>query len=179
MGLTPRMISGRWLMMESCTRLVTVRRMVACSSPPLASLSTPQPGPSFWSRLSRMQHFVLTSKPRLLPFYFPHLCVCRNFKKEPPTPKANNFLVGQKLEAVDKKNPHLICCATVGAVNNDMIYVTFDGWKGAFDYWARYDSRDIFPAGWCQSSGHPLQPPGQKTYPGKRDFVVDPFHTDI
>jgi hypothetical protein len=22
-----------------------------------------------------------------------------------------------KLEAVDKKNPHLICCATIGAVN--------------------------------------------------------------
>ena len=68
---------------------------------------------------------------------------------------------------MDKKNPHLICCATVGEVNNDMIYVTFDGWKGAFDYWTRYDSRDIFPAGWCQSSDHPLQPPGQKTYPGK------------
>ena len=79
----------------------------------------------------------------------------------------NRFTVGQKLEAVDKKNPHLICCATVGAVNNEMIYVTFDGWKGAFDYWTRYDCRDIFPAGWCQSSGHPLQPPGQKTYPGK------------
>ena len=75
-------------------------------------------------------------------------------------------MVGQKLEAVDKKNPHLICCATVGAVNNDSIYVTFDGWKGAFDYWTKYDCRDIFPAGWCQSSGHPLQPPGQKTYPG-------------
>jgi hypothetical protein len=25
--------------------------------------------------------------------------------------------VGMKLEAVDKKNPHLICCATIGAVN--------------------------------------------------------------
>ena len=79
----------------------------------------------------------------------------------------NRFTIGQKLEAVDKKNPHLICCATVGALNNDQIYVTFDGWKGAFDYWTRFDCRDIFPAGWCQSSGHPLQPPGLKTYPGK------------
>ena len=43
-----------------------------------------------------------------------------------------------------------------------MIHVTFDGWKGAFDYWCRYDSRDIFPVGWCASSNHPLQPPGQK-----------------
>ena len=93
-------------------------------------------------------------------------CSYKCFKKEPSTPKSNKFSVGQKLEAVDKKNPHLICCATVGEVNNEMIYVTFDGWRGAFDYWTRYDCRDVFPAGWCQSSGHPLQPPGQKTYPG-------------
>ena len=95
-------------------------------------------------------------------------CSYKCFKKEPSTPKSNKFSVGQKLEAVDKKNPHLICCATVGEVSNEMIHVTFDGWRGAFDYWTRYDCRDVFPAGWCQSSGHPLQPPGQKTYPGGR-----------
>lgn len=67
-----------------------------------------------------------------------------------------------KLEALDRKNPHLICPATVGAVKDDMIFVTFDGWRGAFDYWCRYDSRDIFPVGWCRRSGHPLQPPGNK-----------------
>ncbi|XP_045769428.1 polycomb protein Scm [Maniola jurtina] len=85
------------------------------------------------------------------------------FQPEPPTPKSNLFVVGQKLEAVDKKNPQLICCATVGAVKNDQIHVTFDGWRGAFDYWCRYDSRDIFPVGWCARAGHPLQPPGQKS----------------
>ena len=100
-------------------------------------------------------------------------CSYKCFKKEPSTPKSNKFSVGQKLEAVDKKNPHLICCATVGEVNNEMIYVTFDGWRGAFDYWTRYDCRDVFPAGWCHSSGHPLQPPGQKTYPGGRSkFLI-------
>lgn len=85
------------------------------------------------------------------------------FQPEPPTPKSNLFVVGQKLEAVDKKNPQLICCATVGAVKNDQIHVTFDGWRGAFDYWCRYDSRDIFPVGWCARAGHLLQPPGQKS----------------
>lgn len=70
--------------------------------------------------------------------------------------------MGQKLEAVDKKNPHLICCATVAAIKDDQIHVTFDGWRGAFDYWTRYDSRDIFPVGWCTRSCHPMQPPGQK-----------------
>ncbi|KAM3964950.1 LOW QUALITY PROTEIN: polycomb protein Scm [Aphomia sociella] len=96
------------------------------------------------------------------------------FQEEPPTPKTNSFLVGQKLEAVDKKNPQLICCATVGAVKNDQIHVTFDGWRGAFDYWCKYDSRDIFPVGWCARAGHPLQPPGQKSATAPSRFKLRP-----
>ncbi|XP_063241328.1 polycomb protein Scm isoform X2 [Bacillus rossius redtenbacheri] len=92
------------------------------------------------------------------------------FKKEPATPSKNLFQVGMKLEAVDKKNPQLICTATIGAIKGDMIHVTFDGWKGAFDYWCRYDSRDIFPVSWCARSGHPLQPPGQKPAYGSSRF---------
>lgn len=84
------------------------------------------------------------------------------FQPEPKTPKRNNFKVGHKLEAVDKKNPQLICCATVAAVKDNEIHVTFDGWRGAFDYWCKYDSRDIFAVGWCARSCHPMQPPGHK-----------------
>lgn len=91
-----------------------------------------------------------------------HMASAEHFQPEPPTPKENYFQVGQKLEAVDKKNPQLICCATVNAVKDDQIHVTFDGWRGAFDYWTRYDSRDIFPVGWSTKSRHPMQPPGQK-----------------
>lgn len=36
------------------------------------------------------------------------------FKEEPLSPRYNMFRIGQKLEAVDRKNPHLICAATVG-----------------------------------------------------------------
>lgn len=43
------------------------------------------------------------------------------FKKEPPTPKNNLFQVGMKLEAVDKKNPQLICAATVGKLKDSVI----------------------------------------------------------
>ncbi|XP_014476649.1 PREDICTED: polycomb protein Scm isoform X2 [Dinoponera quadriceps] len=85
------------------------------------------------------------------------------FKREPKTPRSNLFQIGYKLEAIDKKNPQLICTATIGAIKDEMIHITFDGWRGAFDYWCRYDSRDIFPAGWCFKSGHPLQPPRQKS----------------
>jgi len=101
------------------------------------------------------------------------------FKSVPNRPEKNKFQVGQKLEAVDKKNPYLICCATVGAVNEkeETLHVEFDGWKGAFDYWCPYDSRDIFPVGWCAKSDHPLQPPGQKHYPGKAKINLNIPHS--
>ncbi|XP_012507138.1 PREDICTED: sex comb on midleg-like protein 2 [Propithecus coquereli] len=82
------------------------------------------------------------------------------FKKEPPKPPLNNFKVGMKLEAIDKKNPYMICPATIGNVKGDEVHITFDGWSGGFDYWCKYDSRDIFPVGWCSLTGVVLQPPG-------------------
>ncbi|XP_066573505.1 polycomb protein SCMH1 isoform X3 [Amia ocellicauda] len=86
----------------------------------------------------------------------------RIFHKEPPGPEQNFFKVGMKLEAVDRKNPHFICPATIGALRGGEVLVTFDGWRGAFDYYCRYDSRDIFPVGWCALTGDNLQPPGTK-----------------
>ncbi|XP_028937023.1 polycomb protein SCMH1 isoform X1 [Ornithorhynchus anatinus] len=86
----------------------------------------------------------------------------RIFHKEPPSPSHNFFRTGMKLEAVDRKNPHFICPATIGEVRGAEVLVTFDGWRGAFDYWCRYDSRDIFPVGWCSLTGDNLQPPGSK-----------------
>nr|XP_040020821.1 polycomb protein SCMH1 [Gasterosteus aculeatus aculeatus] len=89
----------------------------------------------------------------------------RIFHKEPPAPEQNSFQLGMKLEAVDRKNPHFICPATVGALRGVEVLVTFDGWRGAFDYYCRYDSRDIFPVGWCTLTGDNLQPPGAKVAP--------------
>ncbi|XP_006259513.1 polycomb protein SCMH1 isoform X1 [Alligator mississippiensis] len=86
----------------------------------------------------------------------------RIFHKEPPSPSQNFFKMGMKLEAVDRKNPHFICPATIGEVRGSEVLITFDGWRGAFDYWCRYDSRDIFPVGWCSLTGDNLQPPGTK-----------------
>ncbi|XP_007892947.1 polycomb protein SCMH1 isoform X2 [Callorhinchus milii] len=86
----------------------------------------------------------------------------RIFHKEPPSPTQNHYKTGVKLEAVDRKNPHFICPATIGEVRGTEVLVTFDGWRGAFDYWCRYDSRDIFPVGWCALTGDNLQPPGTK-----------------
>ncbi|KAF0042993.1 hypothetical protein F2P81_004330 [Scophthalmus maximus] len=89
------------------------------------------------------------------------------FKKEPASPAKNYFQPGMKLEAVDRKNPYLICPATVGEVRGQEIFVMFDGWRGAFDYWCPFDSRDIFPIGWCALTKHSVQPPGNFfTLPG-------------
>lgn len=101
------------------------------------------------------------------------------FQTEPPRPKRNYFKVGQKLEAVDKKNPQLICCATVDAVKDDQIHVTFDGWRGAFDYWCSYDSRDIFPVGWCSRSCHPIQPPNSNSRANSRNKNNKQSHTAV
>ncbi|KAM5162645.1 polycomb protein SCMH1 isoform 5-T5 [Callospermophilus lateralis] len=102
----------------------------------------------------------------------------RIFHKEPPSPSHNFFKMGMKLEAVDRKNPHFICPATIGEVRGSEVLVTFDGWRGAFDYWCRFDSRDIFPVGWCSLTGDNLQPPGTKVVIPKNPFPASDVNTE-
>ncbi len=61
---------------------------------------------------------------------------------------------------MDRHNAQLICPATIGEVCGQHVLVSFDGWSGTFDYWTRFDSRDLFPCGWCKLAGHALQSPG-------------------
>ena len=82
------------------------------------------------------------------------------FKTPPPRPPRNEFKVGQKLEAVDPKNPHLICPATIKEIASNRVLVSFDGWSQSSQFWCMFNSRDLFPCGWCKKSGHTLQYPG-------------------
>lgn len=82
------------------------------------------------------------------------------FRTSPTRPPRNEFRPGHKLEAVDPKNPHLICPASVKEVNRDQLVITFDGWSLSSQFSISYTSRDLFPCGWCKQSGHDLQPPG-------------------
>lgn len=41
-----------------------------------------------------------------------------------------------KLEAVDKKNPSLVCVASVTDVMDDRFLVHFDNWDDTYDYWS-------------------------------------------
>lgn len=40
-----------------------------------------------------------------------------------------------KLEAVDRKNPSLICVATIAAVVDNRLLIHFDNWDETYDYW--------------------------------------------
>ncbi|XP_023660798.1 lethal(3)malignant brain tumor-like protein 1 [Paramormyrops kingsleyae] len=77
------------------------------------------------------------------------------FKVRPP----HGFQVQVKLEAVDKRSPALIRVATVEEVDTHRIKIHLDGWSHMYDEWMDADHPDLHPAGWCEHTGHPLQPP--------------------
>ena len=73
-----------------------------------------------------------------------------------------NFKVGSKLEAIDRKNPTMICVATITEVNKKSgeILVHFDGWQKYFDYWCHPDlTTDIHPVGWAVQNHRKLEIP--------------------
>ncbi|XP_058712209.1 lethal(3)malignant brain tumor-like protein 3 isoform X5 [Poecile atricapillus] len=80
----------------------------------------------------------------------------------PVTP--SGFRLGMKLEAVDKKNPSLVCVATVTDMVENRLLIHFDNWDESYDYWCETSSPYIRPVGYCQETGTPLTTP-----PGYRD----------
>jgi len=74
-------------------------------------------------------------------------------------PTSHGFKIGMKLEAVDRKNPDLICVATVTNVIGNLFLVHFDEWDDSYDYWCQDDCPYIHPVGWCAENGKKLNPP--------------------
>lgn len=77
------------------------------------------------------------------------------FKKRPKP----SFKPGERLEAVDKRNPSLVRAARVAALDEYRVKVHFDGWDDIYDDWFDADSCDLHPVGWCEKTGHPLETP--------------------
>ncbi|XP_074058734.1 lethal(3)malignant brain tumor-like protein 4 isoform X2 [Macrotis lagotis] len=69
------------------------------------------------------------------------------------------FRVGMKLEAVDRKNPSLVCVATIADIVGDRVLVHFDNWDDSYDYWCDIYSPFIQPVGWCQKNARTLIAP--------------------
>ncbi|KAJ6663789.1 hypothetical protein lerEdw1_009868 [Lerista edwardsae] len=78
---------------------------------------------------------------------------------KPVTP--SGFRVGMKLEAVDKKNPSLMCVATIADMLDNRLLVHFDNWDESYDYWCDASSPYIRPVGYCQETGTPLTTPAE------------------
>ncbi|CAI5674032.1 lethal(3)malignant brain tumor-like protein 4 isoform X1 [Oreochromis niloticus] len=83
------------------------------------------------------------------------------------------FRVGMKLEAVDRKNPGLVCVASVADVIDDRFLVHFDNWDDTYDYWCDSSSPYIHPVGWCEEQGRPLTAP--QGHPNPENFVWEEY----
>nr|XP_054099955.1 lethal(3)malignant brain tumor-like protein 4 isoform X2 [Callithrix jacchus] len=90
----------------------------------------------------------------------------RNRSPNGPMPK--EFQVGMKLEAVDRKNPSLVCVATIADIVEDRLLVHFDNWDDSYDYWCDVNSPYVQPVGWCQENGRTLIAP--QGYPDPENF---------
>ena len=77
-------------------------------------------------------------------------------------PATHGFKTNMKLEAVDRKNPDLICVSSVNNVVDNLFLIHFDEWDDSFDYWCKDDSPYIHPVGWCHENQVPLVPPTGK-----------------
>lgn len=75
------------------------------------------------------------------------------------TPQTNSFEVGMRLEARDRKNPSMVCVATVTRIQDNCLLIHFDGWTEKYDYWCEPTTQDIHPVGWCERYKYVLQPP--------------------
>ena len=61
----------------------------------------------------------------------------------------------------------LVCVATVAQVLGRLLRIHFDGWEDSYDQWVDCQSPDIYPSGWSEMVGFPLEGPkkddGNKT----------------
>ena len=76
-----------------------------------------------------------------------------------------------KLEAIDIKNPDLICVSTVTNVIGDRFLVHFDEWDDTYDYWCTDDCPYIHEVGWCEKNDRRLTPPNGESF--WRDTLCD------
>ncbi|XP_018419347.1 PREDICTED: lethal(3)malignant brain tumor-like protein 3 isoform X3 [Nanorana parkeri] len=71
----------------------------------------------------------------------------------------SGFRVGMKLEAVDRKNPSLLCVATISDIVDNRLLIHFDNWDHSYDYWCDASNLYIRPVGHSKELGITLTPP--------------------
>ncbi|XP_073686882.1 lethal(3)malignant brain tumor-like protein 4 isoform X2 [Garra rufa] len=98
------------------------------------------------------------------------------FRSQSSSSSVSAFAVGMKLEAVDRKNPCLVCVASVADIVDDRFLVHFDNWDDTYDYWCDASSPYIHPVGWCQDHGRPLTAP--QGHPNPEHFIWEDYMED-
>ncbi|TRY96239.1 hypothetical protein DNTS_017856 [Danionella cerebrum] len=81
--------------------------------------------------------------------------------------------VGMKLEAVDRKNPCLVCVASITDIAQSRFLVHFDNWDDTYDYWCDASSPHVHPVGWCQDQVRPLTAP--QGHPNPEQFTWEEY----
>lgn len=85
------------------------------------------------------------------------------------------FEPGQKLEAVNNKNPDEVCVGTVERVCPPLVWVRLeDGGEGGTTVVLPLRSQQLFPVGWCGSNGWPLRTP-RDWAPQRKPSVPSPL----
>lgn len=77
----------------------------------------------------------------------------------PRTLPNHGFKEGMMIEAVDLMQSRLVCVATITKIVGRLLRIHFNGWDESFDQWCDCESPDLFPLGWCELVGYPLEPP--------------------
>ncbi|CAN9514233.1 unnamed protein product [Ophioblennius macclurei] len=77
----------------------------------------------------------------------------------------SGFRAGMKLEAVNRKNPQLICVATIAAVVDNRLLIHFDNWDDTYDYWCDASCPYIHPVGYCKENERTLTTPAEYKEP--------------
>uniref|UniRef100_G3P3I1 L3MBTL histone methyl-lysine binding protein 1b n=1 Tax=Gasterosteus aculeatus aculeatus TaxID=481459 RepID=G3P3I1_GASAC len=77
----------------------------------------------------------------------------------------SGFRAGMKLEAIDRKNPSLVCVATIAAVVDNRLLIHFDNWDDTYDYWCDASSPYIHPVGYCEDAELTLTTPAEYKQP--------------
>ncbi|KAF4075925.1 hypothetical protein AMELA_G00224620 [Ameiurus melas] len=101
--------------------------------------------------------YVKNCRGQLAPKHF--------FKSLNTSVTPSGFRTGMKLEAVDRKNPSLICVATISAVVDNRLLIHFDNWDDTYDYWCDASSPYIHPVGYCEEAELTLTTPAEYKQP--------------
>ena len=69
------------------------------------------------------------------------------------------FAADMRVEAKDRKNPSMICAATITNVKKGKLLIHFDGFGHEYDYWCPASSTDVHPPMWSGKNGRRVNPP--------------------